>query len=200
MNTTTVPLELDRYYHIYNRGINGCNLFWEDKNYLHFLELYAKYISVVADTFAWVLMKNHFHLLIRIYSEVEIADISFSSKKKYTPSLQFSHLFNAYSKWFNTRYQRTGKLFETPFRRIQIFDEIYFKHLIFYIHNNPVHHHFTDSMFDYPWSSYLTILSLNPTKLNREKVFGWFNSRSEFETFHRTKQNEIDFSDFLFNF
>ena len=70
----TEQLEYEKYYHIYNCGINGCNLFNETGNYTYFLNLYDKYISPIADTFAWVLMPNHFHLLVKIKSEVDIID------------------------------------------------------------------------------------------------------------------------------
>lgn len=49
-----IPLEYGKFYHIYNRGINGCNLFRDNENYEHFLYLYDKHISPVAETFAWV--------------------------------------------------------------------------------------------------------------------------------------------------
>jgi REP element-mobilizing transposase RayT len=58
------------YYHIYNRGINSCNLFNKTTDYEHFLELYKTYISQEADTFAWVLMPNHFHFLVKIKENV----------------------------------------------------------------------------------------------------------------------------------
>ncbi|MBN1976347.1 MAG: hypothetical protein JW918_03000, partial [Anaerolineae bacterium] len=61
-----VPLEHGQYYHIYNRGNNGENIFIEERNYSYFLGLYAKYIEPIADTFAYVLLRNHFHLLVRI--------------------------------------------------------------------------------------------------------------------------------------
>ena len=54
------PLNYGKFYHIYNRGINSCDLFREQTNYEYFLGLYDKHISPVADTYAWVLMKNHF--------------------------------------------------------------------------------------------------------------------------------------------
>ena len=60
------PLDYGKFYHIYNRGINSCNVFTETDNYQYFLNLYDKHISPVADTYAWVLMKNHFHFLVRI--------------------------------------------------------------------------------------------------------------------------------------
>ena len=62
--------------------------------------------------------------------------------------------------------------------------------MVFYIHNNPVHHGFCEDMIDYPWSSYVSVISLKPTKLQRDKVIGWFNSKSEFIEYH--KQNHDD--------
>lgn len=56
------PLEYGRYYHIYNRGVNGANLFYTTSNYEHFLRLYERYLNPVVDTFAWCLLRNHFHL------------------------------------------------------------------------------------------------------------------------------------------
>ncbi len=72
-------LEFGKYYHIYNRGINSCNLFEEASNYEYFLRLYEKYILPIADTYAWCLMPNHppvrqvgFHILTRIKEKEEI--------------------------------------------------------------------------------------------------------------------------------
>ena len=69
------PLRHGHFYHIYNRGVNSCGLFREPDNYEHFLGLYDKYISPVAETFAWVLMPNHFHLLVKVKEESEIGFI-----------------------------------------------------------------------------------------------------------------------------
>jgi len=59
-------LKQGQYYHIYNRGINSCDIFREATNYEHFLRLYDNHISPIANTMAWVLMKNHFQLLVEI--------------------------------------------------------------------------------------------------------------------------------------
>jgi len=58
------PIEHGKYYHIYNRGINGTKLFNENENYRYFLRLYEKYIEPITETYAWCLMGNHFHLLV----------------------------------------------------------------------------------------------------------------------------------------
>ncbi len=218
MASANIPLEHDTYYHIYNRGINGCDLFRNIDDYKHFLRLYEKYIESIADTFAWVLMPNHFHLLIRIKSEKEIGiyknlnsngskdSVRFQTKpneylsesegpdrvgiKKPNPTKHFSHLFNAYAKYINKKYQRTGSLFEHPFRRKQVEDEAYLRTLVLYIHNNPIHHGFTNIAVDYPWSSYLTCLSVKPTKLLKKEVVGWFDDQANFKFMH---QLHIDF-------
>ena len=58
--TSPSPLEYGQYYHIYNRGNNGENLFFEERNYPYFLKLYAHHILPVADTYAYCLLRNHF--------------------------------------------------------------------------------------------------------------------------------------------
>jgi len=119
-------LEFGKYYHIYNRGINSCDLFTEEDNYSYFLSLYDKYINPIADTFAWVLMPNHFHLLIRIKeaNEIDLTGIQNLSGLK-LPHQYFSNLFNAYTKAINKRNKRHGSLFERPFKRKLIDDEDY---------------------------------------------------------------------------
>ena len=65
------PLEHGQYYHIYNRGNNRENIFVENRNYRHFLKLYAKHITPVADTYAYCLLRNHYHFLVRIKGVAE---------------------------------------------------------------------------------------------------------------------------------
>ena len=204
-----------QYYHIYNCGINGENLFREKENYDGFRSLMDKYILPVADLLAWVLMPNHFHFLVRIKENVgykySIADrvqkglawfdehkwetidlsacVAPDSVKILKPHLHFSHLFNAYAKYYNQRYTRHGGLFERRFDRKPIKSERYFKRMVLYIHNNPVHHGFCSHPVEYPWSSYLTCVSVKPTKLQRESVMGWFNNEAEFKLLHNEKMD-----------
>ena len=167
-------LEFGKYYHIYNRGINSCDLFTEEDNYSYFLSLYDKYINPIADTFAWVLMPNHFHLLIRIKEANEIDLTGFQNLSGLKlPHQYFSNLFNAYTKAINKRNNRHGSLFERPFKRKLIDDEDYLKQLALYIHNNPVHHGFCSHPIEYGWSSYLTYVSPKPTKLKRSETIEW---------------------------
>ena len=70
--TSPSPLLYDTYYHIYNRGVNGENIFVEERNYDLFLKLYERHIMPVADTFAYCMLRNHFHVDLRVKSEDEI--------------------------------------------------------------------------------------------------------------------------------
>jgi REP element-mobilizing transposase RayT len=68
--STIVPMIPGGYYHVYNRGNNRENIFRDPRSYSHFLRLYAKYIKPMADTYAYCLMRNHFHILIQIKEDL----------------------------------------------------------------------------------------------------------------------------------
>ena len=208
------PIEYGRYYHIYNRGNNYENIFSDDKDYLHFLKIYEIYIHSIADTFAWCMMKNHFHLLVRIKEEHEIGflnsghaqseetalkwetyfpeepDEKFS--KKPVPTQQFKHLFNAYSRWFNIKHKRRGSLFEKNFERKLIDNDTYLANLIVYIHNNPVKHGFVDHAMEYPWSSYQIIVSEKPTNLKRQEVVNYFDDLENLKYQHDFMADKLE--------
>ncbi|WP_281238880.1 hypothetical protein [Flavobacterium praedii] len=188
------PLVSGNYYHIYNRGNNGIDIFFENSNYEYFLKLYHQYVHPFAETFAWCLMKNHFHFLVYIRDENEVLldSLEYSTVEKpkvLDASKQFGHLFNAYTQAINKRYSRTGSLFEKPFERKKVSSEKYLQNLIYYIHNNPVHHGFTKTANEYPWSSYESILSEMPTKLRREDVIRIYGSKENFIVYHNGEQD-----------
>jgi len=200
-----VPLLHGNYYHIYNRGNNGIDVFLENENYYHFLRLYAKYIEPIADTYAWCLLKNHFHILVRIKDKSEIieSDLTYNTTEKpkiIEPSRQFSHLFNAYTQAINKRHKRTGSLFEKNFERKLVTTENYFQKLIFYIHNNPVHHGFVKQMSLYPWSSYESVVSEKPTMLKRNEVLDLYGTKEDFIYYHGQQQNTNEILDVLIEY
>ena len=212
MSEKKILLEPDKFYHIFNRGINSMDIFFENDNYTHFLRLYDKYIGAIADTYAWVLMKNHFHLLVRIKSQEDIVanflhlqgfknleDVEMKAKVKKRIYQQFSNLFNAYAKAINKRFGRTGALLESNFHRKPIEDIEYFKNVVIYIHNNPVHHIICKHPIEYPWSSYLSCMSLKSTKLKRDKVIGWFDNEANFKLLNNDESFDFaKINDFLF--
>ena len=195
------PLQYGRYYHIYNRGNNGENLFVQQRNFPYFLQLYAKYIQPIAETFAYCLLPNHFHFSIRTYtqeeqeayhaSHAEIGPISEIGPifKLQEPSRAFNNFFIAYARAFNNATHRTGVLFETPFGRKPVDSHDYLLTLIAYIHRNPQKHGFVTDFREWPWSSYGAMLTDKPTKLNRDEVLAWYNGRSPFIDAHATEQD-----------
>ena len=196
-----VPLEPGKYYHIYNRGVNGEDIFVEERNYAHFLNLYAKHIEPVADTFAYCLLCNHFHLLIRIKDPSGLRDLTgLNGGREDLTGLvtrHYSNFFNAYAKAINKAYHRTGTLFETPFRRIEVTSDRYFVRLVHYIHWNPQKHGFALDFRTYLHSSYAALSSDKPTRLKRDEVLGWFNGRTEFIALHQVLTDEREVADLI---
>ena len=102
----------------------------------------------------------------------------------------FANLFGTYTKAFNKAYQRTGSLFEKPFRRILVDSDRYFAYLAVYIHRNPQKHGYVDDYRNWPYSSYRATLSSKTTRIQREAVLDWFDSRASFERSHSSSINE----------
>ncbi|MEZ4770719.1 MAG: transposase [Caldilineales bacterium] len=197
------------YFHIYNRGNNRENLFVEERNYRYFMNLCAHYIEPVAATYAYCLMRNHFHLLIRVKDVDDFPQDWQSSEDcqsltRYDPprvfaSRQFADLFSTYTKAFNKSYQRTGSLFAKPFRRIRIDNDGYFHALVVYIHQNPQRHGFVNDFRDWPYSSYAAIASGNRTRLQRAAVLSWFADRAGYLTAHQSSVDELAIEPLLFD-
>ncbi|WP_029037959.1 transposase [Salinimicrobium xinjiangense] len=189
-------LEPGNYYHIYNRGNNGERIFFDDANYSYFLQLYEKYISPVAKTLAWCLMHNHFHFLVYLKEAKEInkTDFKYSTRSEVAvvdPSRQLGHLFNSYTQAINKRYSRTGSVFEKPFERKKITSEDYLRKLVFYIHNNPVHHSVAENIISYPWTSYHGFFSEKERIIHKKEVFELFGDFENFKKFHQ-KEHTIE--------
>ena len=178
--TNPAPLQWGQTYHIYNRGINRENLFVEERNYRYFLQLYGQHVAPIADTYAYCLLRNHFHLLVRIKDLTDLEDPAAAKP----PSQHFSNLFNAYAKAFNRAHDRSGSLFQRPFGRIEVTSDAYFAWLVVYIHHNPEKHGFVDDFRDWPYSSYHAHLSDKPTQLQREEVLGWFDGPKGYTMAH----------------
>jgi len=173
------PLVSGGYYHLYNRGNNRENIFHEARNYDYFLRLYAKHIFPVADTYAYCLLKNHFHFLIRIKEDLS------GLKNLRGVSKPFSNFFNAYARAFNRAYGRTGALFQRPFGRVPVTTDVHFIRLVTYIHQNPQKHGFVSDFREWPYSSYHAHLSDKATRLQRDDVLAWFNGRQQLEAAHQ---------------
>ena len=167
--------EAGQYYHVYNRGNNRENIFTEEKNYQYFLEKIKKYILPIADIYAYCLLKNHFHIVLRIKDKNDLPEKF--REKIYLP---FSNLFNSYSKSINKAYNRTGSLFQEHLQRNRIENEEYLKQLILYVHLNPLKHNFSKEFQAYNHSSYRSYLSDKRSSINREFIIELFTDLENF--------------------
>ncbi|OQY89656.1 MAG: hypothetical protein B6D38_06135 [Anaerolineae bacterium UTCFX1] len=208
--TSPTPLLFDTYYHIYNRGVNGENIFIEERNYDLFLNLFERHVTPVCDLFSYCMLRNHFHVSVRTKSEEEIIEYqktlrvsSANGRRVRHGSLanrdegqtrkplgsryvsdQFSNFFNAYAKTINKAYGRTGSLFQHPFGRVPITSDRQFWNVIAYIHQNPQKHGFVKDFRDWKYSSYGIILSEKRTIINRSEVLKWFGTRDDYLSLH----------------
>ncbi len=161
------------YFHIFNRGNDKQNILKDARDYIRFLFLIlyfqsplliynlgrqvtyfvrhrmfnmqdeegeilkSRYVELVA----FCLMPNHFHLLVKQHTESGIS--------KYMQKVQ-----NAYTKYFNTKYKRTGHLFQGPYKIVHVATNNQLLYLSCYIHRNPRELlNWKDKEDKYPWSS-----------------------------------------------
>ena len=188
-----VPLMADSIYHITGHAVGNEKLFLNNDNYNFFLKRYIKYITPVADTFAYSLLPNHFHFLIQIkpYAQLlesyKIIKPHGKEAEGWQPDFvmqQFSNLLNSYAKSFNKKNNRKGALFMDYLRRAEVSTDGQYSATVFYIHKNAVHHGYCKLIPDWLWSSYNSILSNVATKLERQKVLDWFGGAKRFIEYH----------------
>jgi putative transposase len=219
MPTDIPPLVHGNFYHIYNRGNNRENIFVQERNYTYFMDLWWKHISPIAETWAYCLLRNHFHAVVYIKDQADLTglttdstdsnlrldkresplgsrgDLSGLKHKFKDPSQYLSNFFNAYTRSLNIATQRTGTLFTRPFKRISIDNEAYLMRLIVYIHQNPQKHAFVTDFKDWDYSSYHAIIGNAPTRLQKDKCQQLFGSRADFIRIHKEIQPLTDFED-----
>ena len=139
-------------YHIMLRGINQQQIFEDDEDYDKFLEVLGdcKIVSGFK-LYAYCLMGNHVHLLVRVVDE-NLETI-------------FKRIGVSYVYWYNLKYSRTGHLFQDRFKSEPIESNEYFFTVIRYIHQNPTKAQLVDSIEAYRWSSYRDYAGDRPSAL-----------------------------------
>ena len=192
-----IPLKPNEMYHIYNHANGNDNLFRNEENYAYFLKRYAYFIHPIAKTYAYCLMPNHFHLLVKIRSEEGIAitfpkirtleKLEILEKLEFDKfiSKQFANLFSSYTQSYNIVFRRKGSLFIKNFQRKPVKSEAYFTSLVQYIHRNPLHHGFCDKIEDWNWSSYHSLLCTKRTLLKRDELMDWYGNIPHFVEAHK---------------
>ena len=137
-------------YHVMMRGINRQNIFEDQEDYVRFLTFMQQMLEPLDDLgnrqpplctfYAYCLMSNHVHLLIKTHHEHIGATIK--------------HLAVVYAMYFNHKYSRAGHLFQDRFKSEPVNDMAYFTTLLRYIHQNPLKAGIVQNVSDYAWSSW----------------------------------------------
>ena len=203
-------LQPNSSYHIFNHANGFENIFIEDENYRFFLDKYNQYILPIAETYAYCLLPNHFHLVVRIrrrevleevfrnfkstnfskvqnFGKVEVTD----NMIEYYISKQFANLFSCYTQSFNKVNKRRGSLFLKNFRREPIKNKAYFMNAVIYTHRNPVHHAFCDRYTDWSYTSFCEIKERNSQMIEVEKLLRMFGGRDSFIDLHEQSANKF---------
>lgn len=133
----------------------------------------------IVDIIAFCFMPNHFHFLLKQNLDKGISTF-------------ISNFTNSYTRFFNTKYDRTGPLMQGVFKAVHIENDEQLVHVSRYIHLNPVVHSLIeiDELSSYPLSSYPEYQSTSTNGVvNTEIIMGMFKSRVDYDNFVRDQEN-----------
>ena len=137
----------DALYHVLCRGNQKQNVFRSKSDFVRYLDIVAHYKRRYPfSLYAYVLMKNHVHLLIEM-KETPLSKIMQGINQRYTM-------------YFNKKYQMVGHLFQGRYKAILCDKDEYLLTLVKYIHANPVRAGVAESPEAYPWSSHASFLGV----------------------------------------
>ena len=134
--------------HVMARGIERRKIFLDDKDRTSFLERLALILEETqTQCYAWALIPNHFHILLRIGT---------------TPlSTVMRRLMTGYAVTFNIRHRRSGHLFQNRYKSVVCEEDTYLLELTRYIHLNPLRARLVEdlkSLDKYQWAGHSAIL------------------------------------------
>jgi putative transposase len=178
-------------YHVYNRGNNKEKIFYNNYNYLYFIEKIRAFILPYSDILAWCLLPNHFHLMI------EVKRTAFNNVLL---NNSIGRMLSSYTRAINNQENRAGSLFQkhtqaiclttmegiTPawykthgitVINISLPEKDYPVVCMAYIHNNPVKDGLVEKPDKWEFSSFREYKGLVDNCLaNREKGMCYFNN------------------------
>ena len=128
-------------YHVMLRGINRQQIFEDEEDFQKFISVLKECKAISGfKLFAYCLMGNHIHILIK--------------PEKENLELIFKRIGSRYVYWYNWKYHRTGHLFQDRYKSEPVDDENYFLTVLRYVHQNPIRANLCKRIEDYEYSSY----------------------------------------------
>lgn len=177
----------NQFYHIYNHAANNELMFRDRDNYRFFMERWSRYLSPFVDVYAYCLMPDHFHFLIRVKNTL-------TAKVHKQVTGAFRKFFASYTLSFNRYWNRSGSLFASSYHRTHVDKIHYLSSLIKYIHEKPVEHKFVDDCRLWKYSSYRAILSDKKTKVKRDEVLKLYGGKEAYINLHCEQHNRSTIS------
>ena len=173
-------------FHIYNHAIDDYQLCYDDEDYDYLIKILENNIDkIAASIFAYCLMPDHYHFLIRQDSDIEIFRL-------------FNYSFISYAKYFNEKYLRKGPIFQSPLQHILVKEKTYLLQLCKYIHMNPVKKELVSQPEDWVYSNYSNWLTMEYNRLTIDNVYKELSiSSSWYKTYIDSPCNFINRKDFL---
>lgn len=169
-------------YHVILRGINRQDIFFDETDKKCFLGILKKTKEkYMYELYAYVIMKNHIHLLI--------------NTKEGNISTIIQSIAVRYAKYFNERYKRVGYLFQNRFKSKTVETISYLKNVQRYIHYNPQKAGIC-SCQDYAWSSYQSYIKDQKELVDIEFILQVFDQNREiarkyFEIYHQFEMKDM---------
>lgn len=173
-------------YHIMLRGINQQVIFEQSEDYEKFTEILNKYKAISGyKVFAYCLMSNHIHLVIK--------------EEKESIEQIIKRIAGSYVYWYNWKYYRKGHLFQDRFRSEPIEDEKYLLTVIRYIHRNPVKAEISEKSADYPYSSYKEYIIDESGIVDKDFIYEHISKEGFIEFNNETTEDKcLDIEDYVF--
>ena len=178
--------ETGKYYHVVNRGAHGQLVFVTDENYRFCCSLLAKYSDHYdVSLFAYCLMPNHYHLLVR-------------QEEGGSVRLFLQTTFNAYAQAFNTITRHRGTLFQGRAKGKEVESDEYALRVCRYIHRNPVKAKLVTNAAEWEFSDYRVWAGTQTsTMTNLGLRNGYFTDAGHYREWFSELDNESDLSRFL---
>ena len=161
----SIVFEKNKFYHIYNRGHNKQQIFFDPKDYDRFYQNIARFRLVCPSIqiISWCFLPNHFHFLMIDKSLDKSSDTypEDTYPKTEQISIFMQKLQQAYAAFFNTKYGESikegkkGPVFEGRFKAKLVEDEDYLLQIKQYIEWNAVKHEIVDKPEDWEYTSFI---------------------------------------------
>mgnify|MGYP001168835817 CR=1 FL=1 len=190
MSSTKTPILPGNFYHIYNHANGDRNLFTCDDNYLYFLKRFKKYMTPYYELYAYCLMPNHYHMLVRVKDfQTEVGGKLIKDENEYIKKTTnaLKNWLVSYSNSYNKVYNLRGNLFIQRTRRRLIKDDEDFRNMIVYIHMNPVHHNFVFNIDDWKFTSYHEYFTDKNNLVDKSYSLDSFGDLENFKFVHNDK-------------